>query len=65
MLGSSSRFLTLITTDGGSSYGFDQTLFGNPILNLSAVSSVSAPGTIAFLGLGLVGMGMMRRRKSV
>ncbi len=35
------------------------------ILNIGAVQSVPEPGTLALFGLGLFGMGLMRRRKKI
>ena len=42
-LGDKDRFLTLVATDGGDSYGFDHTMFGDPQLELVSTKANAGP----------------------
>lgn len=59
-----------IVPDGGSftaSFHIDASFFLEPLLQvtLRQIPSIPEPGTLAVLGLGLAGLGMVRRRKVV
>jgi len=59
-ISSSDRFLTLVSTDFGNTYGSDQIFFGDPMLTL-----VPEPSAFALAALGLLGLlacGRRRRR---
>ena len=62
------QFLTLVSTDAGNGYSFDQILFGAPKLTLAPTSTgvIPEPMTMLAVGLGVAGLGgyVRKRRKA-
>jgi hypothetical protein len=57
-------------TDGASNwiFGFEDggdNDFNDMVVKVESLKPVSAPGTLALLGLGLLGIGALRRRNAV
>jgi hypothetical protein len=60
-LASTSRYLTLVSTDHGDDFSLDQVMFGDPIVHLQAVPE---PGCIALLLAGAMALGIWRLRRN-
>jgi len=61
-LASTSRYLTLVSTDHGDGFSLDQVMFGDPIVHLQAVPE---PASLTLFLAGAVALGIWRlRRKS-